>query len=173
MMTQILQAVLTSIIAIGAFVLLRASAFKKKAVFVKFSFLDSRAKMPSRGTEEAAGMDLFLNDLVVLEPGVPYLIPTGVSASIPAGYFGMVRGRSSALKKGISIQGTIDSDYRGEIFVIATNISNSAIVVEAGKAIAQMILVPYFAPPSIGVSVTQMSKTERQAGGFGSTGASI
>lgn len=127
--------------------------------------------VPRRATKDAAGYDLFLRHEAVLLPGVPRVLPTGVHMEIPEGLFGMVRPRGSASKKGIHCVGTIDSDYRGDICVVATNLTPNPIIVPQGTAIAQMILVPYMALPI--VEVDSLPDSVRQDRGFGSSGLAV
>ncbi len=148
------------------------------------------AIMPYRGSEDAAGLDLcacvgYAQPLRIT-PGQRYMIPTGVSVAIPRGYYGRVAGRSGlAAKHGVTIlAGVIDSDYRGEIFVLVERNSSNMIklipdspyqpisdapwVVASGDKIAQLIIekIGMFNP----VGVDELPETNRGANGFGSTG---
>ena len=132
------------------------------------------AKLPVYQTAGSAGADVcaFLKEDFVLEPMERAAIPTGLSFAIPEGYEIQVRPRSGlALKNGITClntPGTIDSDYRGEVKVILINLGKEPFTIRNGERIAQLVVKPVvcagFAPVSI------LSKTERGAGGFGSTG---
>ena len=99
-------------------------------------------------------------------------VPTGLIIEIPNGFEGQIRPRSGlASKNGISVlntPGTIDSDYRGEIKVILTNLGDKAFVVEKGLRIAQMVLCPVVQARID--EVENLNKTDRGSGGFGSTG---
>jgi dUTP pyrophosphatase len=116
-------------------------------------------------------MDLCAVEDVTLEPGVPRLVPTGLTVEIPAGYEAQVRPRSGlALKHAITMPntpGTIDPGYRGEIRVILLNLGREAYTVRAGDRIAQMIVARYEA---VEWEEAELSATERGAGGFGSSG---
>ena len=116
-------------------------------------------------------MDLCAVEDVTLEPGVPRLVPTGLTVEIPAGYEAQVRPRSGlALKHSITMPnapGTIDPGYRGEIRVILLNLGREAYTVRAGDRIAQMIVARYEA---VEWEEAELSATERGAGGFGSSG---
>lgn len=136
---------------------------------LKVKKLDPKARVPARGNRFAAGLDLFLLEGAKLAPGETRLLSTGIAVEIPPGYFGMVRPRSSAFKKGLVIQGTVDSDYRGEVYVVVTNASRVDRIVESEKAIAQMIVVRY--DDSAPQPVVKLSDTGRGSNGFGSTGA--
>ncbi|MDE7546957.1 dUTP diphosphatase [Acetobacter fabarum] len=130
--------------------------------------------LPAYATQGAAGMDLLaaLDAPLRLEPGQRGLVPTGLSIALPAGYELQVRPRSGlALKHGIILPnapGTIDEDYRGEIGVIVMNAGQEAFVIEPGMRIAQAVLAPVIR--AIWIECDDLDKTERGAGGFGSTG---
>lgn len=124
-----------------------------------------------RGSEHAAGLDLTNAGYdTILWPKSNAAFDTGVKVAIPEGYFGLVTIRSGlAFKHGLSAHiGVIDADYRGEIRVLLFNTSESAVRIESGQRIAQLIIVPYLhCVPS---EVDTLPSTERGEGGFGSTG---
>lgn len=106
----------------------------------------------------------------VLRPGWVALIPLGFKTSIPAGWEGQIRPRSSAAKLGYDIPNspaTIDSDYRGEWFVPLRNTKNVPVTIRHGDAIAQLLYAPLATLPF--QVVTSLDETERGEGGFGST----
>jgi dUTP pyrophosphatase len=130
--------------------------------------------LPTRMTAQAAGLDLCaaVEAPLTLKPGEIRLIPCGFSMAIPAGYEAQVRPRSGlASKYGITLinsPGTIDSDYRGEVFVPLINHGQSDFIVERAMRIAQMVIMPV---PSVTVmQVDSLDITERGTGGFGHTG---
>lgn len=132
------------------------------------------AKTPEYQTSGSAGADLFSlteNDIVI-DPGKTVLIPTGISLEIPGGYEGQIRPRSGlAAKHNITLlnsPGTIDSDYRGEIKIITTNLGTEPFTVTNHMRIAQIVFAPCVkAEFSQAESLTQSS---RGSGGFGHTG---
>ncbi len=130
--------------------------------------------LPHYATEGAAGMDVRANisDAITLEPLERRLIPTGLFVELPKGYEMQVRPRSGlAFKHGITVlnsPGTIDADYRGEVGVLLVNLSNAAFVIEPGERIAQLVVAKHETVQW--ESTTQLSETDRGAGGFGSTG---
>lgn len=130
--------------------------------------------LPSYATEQSAGMDLLaaIESPVTLAPLERKLISTGIAIALPDGFEAQIRPRSGlALKNGISLvnaPGTIDADYRGEIGVIAINLSNEAFTIERGMRIAQMVIAPYTRAQFS--EVIELPTSERGAGGFGSTG---
>jgi dUTP pyrophosphatase len=116
-------------------------------------------------------MDLHSVETVTLEPGVPRLVPTGLTIEIPPGYEAQVRPRSGlALKHAITMPnapGTIDPGYRGEIRVILLNLGREPYMIHAGDRIAQMILARYEAVEWV---ERTLAESTRGAGGFGSSG---
>lgn len=134
----------------------------------------SKHDLPSYETIASAGVDLKANldAAVIIESMQIRLIPTGLFIELPIGYEAQIRPRSGlALNHGIGIlnsPGTIDSDYRGEIGVILINLSDEQFVVHDGDRIGQMIISRYQRIEWI--LVNELSKTERDKGGFGHTG---
>jgi len=132
------------------------------------------ASLPSYQTGGSAGADLFacVDEPVTIQPGRTVLIPTGLYIEIPDGYEAQVRPRSGlALKHGITIlntPGTIDSDYRGEIKIIMTNIGPEEFIVENGMRIAQLVFAKVFRGEFM--KVEQLNETKRNEGGFGHSG---
>jgi dUTP pyrophosphatase len=130
--------------------------------------------LPSYATVDSAGMDLIaaIDADIVLKPFERKAIPTGIAIGLPQGYEAQVRPRSGlALKNGITVAnapGTIDADYRGEVCAILINLGAEDYVISRGMRIAQMIVAPY-SRVSWNI-VSELSETERGAGGFGSTG---
>ena len=142
------------------------------AVHVKL--LRDGAKLPSYGTAEAAGADLYacLEEAVTIEPNDTAFIPTGIALEVPRHCAGLVYARSGlACKKGLAPAnkvGVIDSDYRGEIFVALHNHGTLAQIVENGERIAQIVITPVLQP--VYETAETLSDTVRGEGGFGSTG---
>ncbi|MES2380887.1 MAG: dUTP diphosphatase [Bacteroidota bacterium] len=130
--------------------------------------------LPAYETQHAAGMDLkaFIDSPVVLKPMQRALIPTGLFMELPIGYEAQVRPRSGlAFKHGITVlnsPGTIDADYRGEIKVLLVNLGTDDFTIQNGERIAQMVIAKHEAAEW--VKVTELSETNRGAGGYGSTG---
>ncbi|MCQ2287074.1 MAG: dUTP diphosphatase [Bacteroidales bacterium] len=134
----------------------------------------SNNPLPEYASDGAAGLDLraFLNEPVVMKPLQRVLVPTGIRLELPAGFEAQVRSRSGlAIKNGIAVlnsPGTVDSDYRGEIKVILVNLSDADFVVHNGDRIAQLVVARY---ERIDFQlVEELTKTERNEGGFGSSG---
>tara|TARA_B100001146_G_scaffold225257_1_gene249114 strand:- start:42676 stop:43110 length:435 start_codon:yes stop_codon:yes gene_type:complete len=134
----------------------------------------SEHPLPSYETIASAGMDLRAQVLEpsTLQPLQRAIVKTGLFIELPVGYEAQVRPRSGlAAKKGITVlnaPGTIDADYRGEIGVILVNLSNEAFTIENGERIAQLVIAKH--ERAQWEEVKELSKTDRGAGGFGSTG---
>ena len=141
---------------------------------VKIVKLLPEAKIPTYGSTDAAGADLYacIEKAVSILPGQTVLIPTGLSMEIEQGFAGFIYARSGlATKRGLAPAnkvGVIDSDYRGEIMVALHNHSDIPQTIEARERIAQLVLVPYIAASF--EEADELDSTERGAGGFGSTG---
>lgn len=135
--------------------------------------MNDLAKIPTRGSAEAAGYDLYAASSYDIEiaPHSTVKIGTGLKMAIPRGYFGAIYARSGiAVKQGLrpaNCVGVIDSDYRGEVIVALHNDTEEHQLVPAGSRIAQLIISPY---AEINIIESELDKTERGEGGFGSTG---
>ena len=102
------------------------------------------------------------------------MVPTGLKVAIPVGYEWQIRARSSLGRKGLILPhsiGTIDADYRGELFVLMTWIGEGkSYTIEKGERIAQMVIAPIPESEFTEVDLESLGDTERGEGGFGSTG---
>ena len=130
--------------------------------------------LPVKATPGSSGVDLraCIETPVRLSPGGRRLIPTGFAFAIPAGYEGQVRPRSGlALSQGLTMlntPGTIDSDYRGEVAVVAINLGEAPVTIKRGDRIAQLVIAPV---ADVRVRLARaLPGTRRGAGGFGHTG---
>lgn len=134
----------------------------------------SEHALPEYKTADAAGMDLVANieETIVLNSLERTLVPTGLYLEIPKGFEAQVRPRSGlALKKGVTClnaPGTIDADYRGEVGVILANLSNEPFEIKNGDRIAQLVIAKH--ETAEWELVSELSDSDRGAGGFGSTG---
>ncbi|MGI6607559.1 MAG: dUTP diphosphatase [Erysipelotrichaceae bacterium] len=130
------------------------------------------AIIPTKGSNYAAGYDLYAINDEVIYPHNTTKISTGLKIEIPEGYFGGIFARSGlADKKGLrpaNCVGVIDSDYRGEIIVLLHNDTQIYQMVSKGDRIAQLIIMPYLSVDF--EEVEELNETERGDGGFGSTG---
>ncbi|HIS59994.1 MAG TPA: dUTP diphosphatase [Candidatus Faecousia faecipullorum] len=141
---------------------------------IRVKILRNGAKLPTYGSPEAAGADLYacLESAVTIRPGETAFIPTGIAMEVPKNCAGLVYARSGlACKQGLAPAnkvGVVDSDYRGEITVVLHNHGSVAQTVENGQRIAQMVITPVLTPPY--EEAQELSDTNRGQGGFGSTG---
>jgi len=133
------------------------------------------AVLPEYQTAGAAGADIHacIDEPITLQPLERRMIPTGLSMAIPIGYEVQIRARSGmSIKHGITMVngiGTIDADYRGEVGVLAINLSQDAFTIEPGMRIAQMVVAKY---ETIGWNeVEALDETDRGVGGYGSSGS--
>ncbi|XP_030841499.1 probable deoxyuridine 5'-triphosphate nucleotidohydrolase [Strongylocentrotus purpuratus] len=125
---------------------------------------------PVRGSDHAAGFDLFSNKDMVVPAKDKASVPTDLQIALPKGCYGRIAPRSGlALKKFIDVgAGVIDRDYRGEVFVLLFNFSDTNFEVKRGDRIAQLICEKIFMPTL--VERETLEETKRGEGGFGSTG---
>ena len=141
---------------------------------VKVKRLSPTAILPTRGSSEAAGWDLYADIpyRTIIHDGETISVKTGIAIEIPKGYFGAIFARSGlATKQGLrpaNCVGVIDSDYRGEIIVAIHNDQIDIQMITPGMRIAQLVIIPI--PEVDLVEVTDLGTTERGEGGFGSTG---
>jgi len=130
--------------------------------------------LPDYATAGAAGADLCaaVEDDLVLEPGERAAVPTGLVVEIPMGFEGQVRPRSGlAIRHGLTVvnaPGTIDSDYRGELKVLMVNLGSESATIARGERIAQLVIAPV--TRAAFVEAADLSPSERDDGGLGSTG---
>lgn len=138
---------------------------------VGFKRLHTDAQIPTKATEGAACYDAYLpSTYISLSPWETRIIPLGFSVEVPIGYELQVRARSGLASKGIIVSngvGCIDSDYRGEVGVILTNLSGMIQPLEQGMRVCQLKLSP--APEIEFEILDELSKTDRGGGGYGST----
>lgn len=131
--------------------------------------LDKRAILPTRGSQLAAGVDLYAIEDKRLHVGERCLIRTGLGIVLPPDHEATVRPRSGLSLKGLDVVlGTIDADYRGEIGVTVVNNTGSPYDILAGQRIAQLVVSKIYneAPQW----VDTIDETERGANGYGSSG---
>lgn len=135
--------------------------------------LHENAIVPTKGSQHAAGYDLYSTETVTIRPHETALIGTGWAMEFPGGYFGAIFARSGlASKEGLrpaNCVGVIDSDYRGEVKVALHNDSNDLRTIAKGDRIAQLIVMDYYFVSDF-EEVNILSDTSRGEGGFGSTG---
>lgn len=141
---------------------------------VNIKKLTETAKAPTRGSDQAAGYDLYADSdrAITIQPHETVMVNTDLSMAIPNGYFGAIFARSGlAAKRQLrpgNCVGVIDSDYRGPIIVALHNDSDEARVIDPYERIAQIVIMPYLSVEF--VEADNLDDTVRGSGGFGSTG---
>lgn len=142
-------------------------------ISVNVKRLDNNVDLPRYAYPGDAGLDLRASKAVDIKPFQRVLIPTGLAIALPDGYAGFVQPRSGmALKQGLSIvntPGLIDSQYRGELKIIAINLDPDEVIhIECGERVAQLVIQQV---PTVNlIEVDELDDTERGIGGFGSSG---
>ena len=136
---------------------------------IPIKLLHENAILPSKGTPNSAGFDLYASKPTKIQPKTRELINTGIAMAIPTGYYGRIAPRSSlTIKSNIDIgAGVIDSDYRGEIYPCLINNSDNIFHINKGDRIAQIIIEQ--SPPFKLLQTSSLNNTQRGTGGFGST----
>lgn len=141
---------------------------------IDITLLNNHAIIPSRGSEYAAGYDLYaaISSPVYIQPHETVKIGTGIAVELPINTFGAIFARSGlATKNGLrpaNCVGVCDSDYRGEYIVAIHNDTNEIQVIKPNERIAQLVIMP-FIPVQWNV-VEKLGETDRGSDGFGSTG---
>ena len=147
---------------------------------MKIKKLHEDTQLPTRGSEEAAGWDLYLYDaqrpaaggMWAIEPRDTLKCKTGFAMALDKAAAALILPRSGlATKKGLrpaNTPGLIDSDYRGEVIVALHNDSHNTQFISKGERIAQMVIVPYLTNSF--ELAEELDETARGEGGFGSTG---
>lgn len=141
---------------------------------VNIKKLNDNAKIPTYGSEYAAGADLYacIDNEVTIYPSTTFMVPTGISMELPTGYAGLIYARSGlASKRGLAPAnkvGVVDCDYRGEVKVALYNHSKEPQTILPGERIAQLVITPYITANFI--SADELSETDRGDGGFGHSG---
>lgn len=139
---------------------------------IKIKRLYEDSIIPTRGSEYAAGYDLYAHEGATIKPHETAKIGTGVAIQPPKDTFGAVFARSGlATKQGLrpaNCVGVCDYDYTGEYIVALHNDSNEERTIEAGERIGQVVFIPYINVSF--VEVDKLEETERGDSGFGSTG---
>jgi dUTP pyrophosphatase len=136
---------------------------------IEFQRLHPDAKLPVRGSDRAAGLDLCSLETVSIEPRTRVSVRTGLAVAIPPGHYGRVAPRSGlAFEHGIDVlAGVIDSDYRGEVICLLFNLGEATVRLARGARIAQLIVEPILMLEPEWVD--ELEQTSRGPAGFGST----
>ena len=143
---------------------------------IKIKKLNKNAIIPARGSEKAAGFDLYActETKIIIAPHNTVKVGTGLAIEIPDGYFGAIFARSGlATKNGLrpsNCVGVCDADYRGEYIVALHNDTDIPQTINPMERIAQLVVMPFLEVKF--EEVDELEDTKRGDGGFGSTGLS-
>ncbi len=142
---------------------------------VKFFRFSDAAVLPFKGTVGSAGMDLSSAEDATIPARGTLMVSTELGVELPEGYYGWVTSRSGLARKGLVVEaGIIDSDYRGCIWIILYNHTDSDILIHKRQRVAQMIVQPFCHPMTIEEKLlADVHETLRGTGGFGSTGSGL
>lgn len=134
--------------------------------------LRGEARMPVRAHHDDAGWDLYVSQTVVVPPHGFMDVPSGVSIQLPNGYWGMLTGRSSTIRKRglLVVQGIIDTGYTGELFSAVWNLTSEPVTLTRGERVAQLIILPNSTAQTLMVQAEALGETSRGWAGFGSSG---
>lgn len=137
---------------------------------LKVALRHAKAKVPTKGSQLAAGYDLYSSEDTVIVARGRGVVQTGISIALPEGTYGRVAPRSGlAVKNGIDTgAGVVDADYRGLLGVVLFNNSDEDFHVKTGDRIAQLVVEKIWTGDI--VVADSLDDTERAEGGFGSTG---
>jgi dUTP pyrophosphatase len=137
---------------------------------ININLLSPNANIPSRGSDESAGLDICTIESATIAAGQRALLRTGVAMSMPRGYVGLIWPRSKlAAKMGVDVlAGVVDSDYRGEIMVSLLNTGQDAVELRSGDKVAQMIIQKHFSDMEKNV-VDDLDRTMRGYSGVNSS----
>jgi dUTP pyrophosphatase len=131
--------------------------------------LSPTAKLPTRGHYNDAGLDIYADETVILQPGEHQIIKTGIKIAVPDGYVALVWDKGGLAKDGLhTIAGVIDSGYRGEVSINLVNLTLAPYTITQGQKFAQILIQP--------VSLCEVQEevindiTSRGDGKHGSTG---
>jgi len=140
---------------------------------IRVEYTDDMAQMPTKSSKGAAGYDLFCGEEKTIEPySGATKIRTGIILEIPSHLYGKIESRSGiALNTNLMVVGgVIDSDYRGEIYILVRNLGPEKILIKTGTRIAQIILMRQYASEYRFIRAPIENCTERGEGAFGSSG---
>jgi dUTP pyrophosphatase len=139
---------------------------------LEVALLHPAAQAPRRSRPGDAGLDLRCVEALRIEPGARLKVATGIAIALPPHVCGLVVPRSGlAARDGVApFLGLIDPNFRGELCVTLLNTSGDAFVAAAGDRIAQLLLLPFWAPALRVVSELAPAPDDRGASGWGSSG---
>ena len=137
---------------------------------INIDLLSVHAQIPTRGSKESAGLDLYTIDSVTIPAGQRALLRTGFAMSMPQGYVGLIWPRSKlAAKMGVDVlAGVVDSDYRGEVMISLLNTGLDPVEIKQGDKVAQMVIQKHHSDMQINL-VDDLDRTMRGKAGVNSS----
>jgi dUTP pyrophosphatase len=128
--------------------------------------------LPMRHYDDDAGLDLFVTEQRTVMPGEFVDVPAGVRIELPPGFWALILGRSSTMRKRglVVLPAVIDTGYRGDWFAGVTNVGQHPVTVAVGERLAQFVLLPNLTSRYLPVAADALSPHPRGEQGFGSTG---
>ena len=149
---------------------------------ININLLHEDAKIPARGSEESAGLDLHTIDSATIPPGIQAVVKTGIAMSMPVGFVGFIWSRSKLSiklglvaslikicdKTGQIMGGVVDSDYRGQVMIGLLNTSHDPIEIRTGDKVAQMVIQKHYSDMQINI-VEDLDETSRGKAGVNSS----
>ena len=128
--------------------------------------------MPTKGTQFAGAFDIYMPEGGFVDYDSTTKVHLGFAAEVPEGYVALIFPRSGeGSKRGLELNntcGVIDSDYRGEWIATLRTKNGELYTWDKGQRCLQFLIVP-IANVQLELA-SELSDTERGAGGFGSTG---
>ena len=140
---------------------------------MRVKLLSENATVPTRGSNESAGWDLYAAEDTIVPARGKAIIATDIAVAITTGYYGRIAPRSGmSWKNHTDIgAGVVDSDYRGPVGVVMFNHADTDLQITKDDRVAQMVIEKINTAPLLLVpDGMELDDTERGEGGFGSTG---
>lgn len=132
---------------------------------IKIAKLEPNAFLPTRKHPADAGLDIYANCAIVIEPHSTSIVPTGITLEINDGFVGLLKpkGRNNHLLGA----GVVDAGYQGEILVKVANISDTPLAIKPGDAIGQLLILPIYTPEVLEVNPHQIHNENSSRGNTG------
>lgn len=132
---------------------------------IKIAKIDPKALLPTRKHPDDAGLDIYANHNIVIDPHSTSIVSTGITLEISDGFVGLLKpkGRNNHLLGA----GVVDAGYQGEILVKVANISDAPLVIKPGDAIGQLLILPIYTPEVLEVDPDQIHNENSSRGNTG------
>ncbi|PKO10008.1 MAG: hypothetical protein CVU40_07290 [Chloroflexi bacterium HGW-Chloroflexi-2] len=132
---------------------------------IKIAKIDPSAFLPTRKHPVDAGLDIYANCNIVIEPHSTSIVSTGITLEITNGFVGLLKpkGRNNHLLGA----GVVDAGYQGEILVKVANISDHPLKIKPGDAVGQLLILPIYTPEVLEVNPDQVHQENSSRGNSG------